>query len=426
MRVSRKDNSPTNITLTVDADAKDLAPIRTHVISHFRRSVRIPGFREGRAPDSMIEQNIPQQQFLDEFMEHALNEIYRRAVAQKKIRPVSAPNVQLKKFVPYTELQFEAETEILGPVKLPNYKIIKLARKKVDITAADVNEIIKNLQTRMAERADVERAAKDGDELIIDFAGTDSEGKKVNGADGQDYPLTLGSKTFIPGFEEELVGVKAGDSKTFEITFPKDYGVAALQSKKITFKVEVKKVQQLKEPKVDDEFATKVGPFKNLAELKADIKKQLRVERQGQADTEYDNELVRKIAAKTEIEVPNTLIEEENRRLEEQEKQNLTYRGQTWQEHLTAEGLTEEEHRQRHYPEAEERVKIGLILSEIAERENLSISPEELEIRLQILKGQYQDPQMQSELDKPENRRDIESRLLTEKTLAKLASYASK
>jgi trigger factor len=383
MRVSRKDNSPTNITLTVDADAKDLAPIRTHVISHFRRSVRIPGFREGRAPDSMIEQNIPQQQFLDEFMEHALNEIYRRAVAQKKIRPVSAPNVQLKKFVPYTELQFEAETEILGPVKLPNYKIIKLARKKVDITAADVNEIIKNLQTRMAERADVERAAKDGDELIIDFAGTDSEGKKVNGADGQDYPLTLGSKTFIPGFEEELVGVKAGDSKTFEITFPKDYGVAALQSKKITFKVEVKKVQQLKEPKVDDEFATKVGPFKNLAELKADIKKQLRVERQGQADTEYDNELVRKIAAKTEIEVPNTLIEEENRRLEEQEKQNLTYRGQTWQEHLTAEGLTEEEHRQRHYPEAEERVKIGLILSEIAERENLSISPEELEIRLQ-------------------------------------------
>jgi len=425
MRVTRKDNSPTNITLTVDADAKDLAPIRAHVISHFRRSVRIPGFRSGRAPDAMIEQNIPQQQFLDEFMEHALNELYRQAVDHEKIRAVSVPDVQLKKFVPYTELQFEAEAEILGLVKLPNYKSIKLARKKVEITAADVNEIIKNLQTRMAERAEVERPAKTGDELIIDFEGTDKDGKKINGADGRDYPLTLGSKTFIPGFEEELAGVKAGASKTFDITFPKDYGASALQSKKVTFKVDVKKVQELKEPKADDSFAAQVGPFKTLAELKADIKKQLQAERQSQADTEYNNELVRKIAAKTQIEVPKTLVEEENQRLEDQEKQNLVYRGQTWQEHLEAEGITEEEHRQRHYPEAEERVKIGLILSEIAEKEGLQVTPEELEIRLQVLKGQYQDPQMQAELDKPENRRDIEARLMTEKTLAKLAAYAA-
>ncbi len=424
MRVTRKDNSPTNIILTVDADAKDLAPIRRHVIGHFRRSVRIPGFRAGRAPDAMVEQQVNQQQFLDEFMEHALNELYRQAVDQEKIRPVSIPNVQLKKFVPYTDLQFEAEAEILGPVKLPNYKAIKLARKKVEITAADINEIIKNLQTRMAERAEVERPAKTGDELVIDFEGTDKNGKKINGADGRDYPLTLGSKTFIPGFEEELAGVKAGASKTFDITFPKDYGVPALQSKKVTFKVDVKKVQELKEPKADDSFTAKVGPFKTLAELKADIKKQLQAERQGQADTEYNNELVRKIAAKTQIEVPKALIEEENQRLEDQEKQNLVYRGQTWQEHLEAEGITEEEHRQRHYPEAEERVKIGLILSEIAENEGLQVTPEELEIRLQVLKGQYQDPQMQGELDKPASRRDIEARLLTEKTLTKLAAYA--
>lgn len=426
MRVTRKDNSPTSITLTVDADAKDLAPIRRHVIGHFRRSVRIPGFREGKAPDAMIEQNIPQQQFLDEFMEHALNDLYRSAVDHEKIRPVSTPNVQMKKFVPYTELQFQADTEILGPVKLPNYKTIKLARKKVEIAAADINEIIKNLQTRMAERTEVERPAKDSDELVIDFEGTDTEGKKVNGADGKDYPITLGSKTFIPGFEEELVGIKSGASKTFDITFPKDYGVAALQNKKVTFKVEVKKVQELKEPKADDDFASKVGPFKTLVELKADIKKQLQVERQGQADTEYNNELVRKIAAKSDVQVPKILVEEENLRLEEQEKQNLVYRGQTWQEHLDSEGITEEEHRARHYPEAEERVRIGLLLSEIAEREDLQVTPEELEIRLQILKGQYQDPQMQGELDKPASRRDIEARMLTEETLAKLASYASK
>jgi trigger factor len=122
--------------------------------------------------------------------------------------------------------------------------------------------------------------------------------------------------------------------------------------------------------------------------------------------------------------VPESLVQEENLRLEDQEKQKLAYRGQTWQEHLDAEGINEAEHRQRHYPEALERVKIGLILSDIADKESLSVTPEELEIRLQILKGQYQDPQMQAELDKPENQRDIQARLLTEKTLAKLISYA--
>jgi FKBP-type peptidyl-prolyl cis-trans isomerase (trigger factor) len=124
--------------------------------------------------------------------------------------------------------------------------------------------------------------------------------------------------------------------------------------------------------------------------------------------------------------VPKGLVEEENLRLEEQEKQNLAYRGQTWQEHLDIEGITEEEHRKRHYLEAEERVKVGLILSEIAEKEGLMVTPEELELRIQLLKGQYQDPQMQAELDKPENQRDIQARLMTEKTLAKLTDYAIK
>jgi trigger factor len=426
MRVSRTDISPTNITLVVEGEAADLEPIHQHVLSHFRRNVKVPGFREGKAPANLIEKHVNQQAFLDEFMEHALNELYRRAVDQEGVRPVHTPNVQLKKFVPYTQLEFEAETEILGPVKLPNYKSMKLQKKKIEISTKDVNDVIKSLQSRMAERSDVKRAAKSGDELIIDFAGSDEGGKLIAGANGKDYPLQLGSKTFIPGFEENLIGAKAGDTKEFEVTFPKDYGVEALQSKKVKFSVDIQKIKELKEPKADDDFAKKAGPFSNLAELKADIKKQLKAERQQQAETEYQNELVRKISDKTQIEVPKSLVEDENLRLEEQEKQNLAYRGQTWQEHLTTEGVTEVEHRQRHYSEALERVKIGLVLSEIAEREGLQVTPEELEIRLQILKGQYQDSQMQAELDKPENQRDIESRLMTEKTLARLTEYASK
>lgn len=426
MRVLRQDNSPTNIVLTVAADAADLTPIKNHVVGHFKHTVKVPGFREGKAPVELVEKHANQQRLLDEFMEHALNELYRRAIDQEQIRPIATPNVQLKKFVPYTDLEFEAETEILGPIKLPNYKLIKIAKKKVDVTAKDVDEVIKSLQARMAERSEVDRAAQAGDELIIDFEGTDKAGKKVPGADGKDYPLLLGSQTFIPGFEDNLIGVKAGEIKNFEVTFPKDYSVVALQNKKVDFKVNIKKVQQLQEPKIDDEFAAKVGPFKTVAELKADIKKQLTEEKSRQADTDHQNELLRKIAEKTQIEVPKSLVEEEIQRLEDQEKQNLTYRGQTWQEHLEAEGISEQEHRERNRPEATERVKIGMILSEIAEQEGLKVTPEELEIRLQLLKGQYQDAQMQAELDKPANRRDIEARLLTEKTLARLTDYASK
>lgn len=425
VQVVRQDNSPTNITLTVTGEAADLEPIRRHVLGHFKHTVKVPGFREGKAPLEMVEKYANQQRVMDEFMEHALNELYRRAIDEEQIRPVSAPQVKLKKFVPYTQLEFEAETEIIGTIKLPDYKKIKLAKPKVEVTVKDVNEVIKSLQSRLAEREAVERAAKEGDELVIDFTGTDSDGKAIQGADGKDYPLILGSKQFIPGFEENLAGVKAGESKKFDVTFPEDYGVTALRGKKVNFKVEVQKVQELKEPKADDDFAKKAGPVKTIAELKTDIKKQLKEERQRQADTEHQNELVRQIAEKTVMEVPKSLVEEEIQRMEEQEKQNLAYQGQTWQEHLSAEGISEEQHRQRQRPDAVERVKTGLILSEIADRESIKVTPEEVEIRRQILKGQYQDPRMQAELDKPENLRDIEARLLTEKTLAKLTDYAN-
>ncbi|MBX4201276.1 trigger factor [Candidatus Saccharibacteria bacterium] len=425
MRVTREDISPTKIVIKVSADATDLEPIHQHVLRHFK-NVKVPGFRAGKAPGQLVEKNISQQALLDEFMEHALNELYRRAIDQEQVRPISTPDVQLKKFVPYNQMEFEAETEILGQVKLPNYKAIKVANKSPEVTAKEVDDVVKSLQIRLAERKEVDRPAKNGDELMIDFTGFDKAGKPVDGAAGKDYPLVLGSKNFIPGFEEELVDVSASQGKEFEITFPKDYGAEPLRNKKVDFKVNVKSVSELAEPKADDEMAKKAGPFTTLKELKTDIKKQLMVEKLNQSRIDQQNELMRKIAAKTEIEIPESLVQEENVRLEEQEKQNLSYRGQTWQEHLNAEGINEDEHRERHYPEALERVKIGLILSEISNKEGITITPEELQIRLQILKGQYQDPQMQAELDKQENQRDIEARLMTEKTLDKLISYAIK
>lgn len=426
MQITRTNKGPTDIHLKITASEEELASIKRHVMGHFAREVKIPGFRTGKAPQYVIEKNIDQQALHNEFLEHAFNELYRRAVDQEKIRPIGQPKVELKKFVPFSQLEFDIETEALGPIKLADYKNIKLPKPKVEVAAKDINEVIKSLQERAAERREVKRAAKTGDELIIDFAGKDAVSQPVNGADGKDYPLVLGSKAFIPGFEDHVIGVKPGETKEFTVTFPKDYGVAALQSKKVTFTATVKKVSELAKPKLDDAFAAKAGPFKTLAELKADVKKQLAVERQQQADRQFEEQLIQTISAQSQLDVPKSLIDLHVLRAEEEEKRNLTYRGQTWQEHLKEENITEEQHRERERPNIEQRVKAGLVLNEISQLEKIEVTPEELEIRLQILKGQYQDPQMQGELDKPENRDEIAGRIATEKTFVKLVAYASK
>lgn len=426
MQVRRVDNSATNVTLTITAGAADLEPVRRHVLGHFARNAKIPGFRQGKAPIDLVEKHVDQKLLLDEFMEHALNDLYGLALKEHKLRPVAQPQVQLKKFVPFTALDFEAKIDVIGEVKPVDYTKLKLTKRPVKIGAKDVAESLSQLRQRLAERIESKVAAKDGDEVVIDFSAKDQKGQPVAGAEGKDYPLVLGSDTFIPGFETHLVGLKSGEAEEFTLPFPKDYAIAALQSQRVTFKVKVKKVNGLKEPKLDDIFAAKVGPFKSLSELKTDIKKQLTLERQSQADRDFENQLIQTISEKSKVEIPPKLIDDQVERLEEEEKRNLVYRGQTWPEHLKAEGVTEEEHRRRQRPDAEARVKAGLVLSEIADREKIDVQPEELEIRIQMLKGQYQDPAMQAELDKPENRQDIAARLMTEKTIAKMVEYATK
>jgi trigger factor len=427
MQVRSERIDQTNIKLTVTAGQAELDTVRQHVLKELAANAKVPGFRPGKAPLNLIEKQLDQTLLQSEFLEHAVNDLYVEAAKQEKLRPIAEPKVTINKFVPYGTLEFGVEVEVVGDIKLADYKAVKLAPKTTEVAAKDVNEVIANLRQRAAVKTGVARAAKTGDEMIIDFQGYDAKTKaSIEGSDGKDFPLILGSSSFIPGFEEELAGLKAGDEKTFNLTFPADYGVKNLQKRRVTFEVKVSKVQELAEPKLDDAFAAGVGPFKTVAELKADIKKQLVAERQRDARNAYDDELLTRITEKSTVTIPPVLVDDEIDRMEEEEKRNLVYRGQTWQDHLDAEGLTAEAHREQKRQAAEQRIKAGLVLGEIAERESIRVTPEELEIRIQLLKGQYTDPAMQAELDKPENRRDVSSRLMTEKTLDRLRSYAQK
>ncbi len=426
MQVKKEQLESTKARLTVVAAPAELDTIKQHVLAQLSANVKVSGFRPGKAPSHLLEKQLDPTQLQSEFLDHAINDLYAQAAQQVKFRAVAPPQIALTKFVPFSTLEFTAEAETVGDIQLPDYKKIKLAPQPVAVTAKDVDEVIGNLRQRAAAKKPVERAAKNGDEVTIDFKGTGAKTKEpVAGADGKDYPLLLGSGNFIPGFEDQLVGLKAGATKTFPLTFPKDYAAKELQGRKVNFEVTIQNVQELQEPKLDDKFAASVGPFKTLTELKADIKKQLGAEKQQQAQRAFDNELLEKIATQTTVAIPPSLIDEEIGRIEEDEKRDVVYRGQTWQEHLDAEGVTAEQHRERQRPAAELRVKVGLILGEVAEAEQISVTPEELEIRLMLLKNQYTDAAMQAELDKPEARRDINSRLLTEKTLDALRRYAT-
>lgn len=426
MQVKRDNPSETKAKLQITADQEELDLIKQAVLAKLGQNVKVQGFRPGKAPLNLIERQLDQRVFQSEFLEQAVNMLYVEAVQQERLRVVSDPSITVSKFVPFSTLEIEAEVEIIGDIKLPDYKTLKIARPDVKVVAKDVDEVIENLRTQAAEREEVKRACAAGDQVVIDFAGVDAKTKEpINGADSKAYPLLLGSNTFIPGFEENVLGMKAGEEKVFTLTFPKDYGVAALQNKKVEFTVTVTSVQKLTLPKVDDAFAASVGPFKSATELKADIKKQLEAERSQQAERDYENTVLQTIAEKTEVTIPEPLIESEIDRLEEEERRNLVYRGQTWQEHLKQEGITEEAHRERSREGATLRVKAGLVLTELSEREKITVTPEELEVRLQLLKGQYTDPNMQAELNKPEGRREILNRMVTEKTLDKLKTLVS-
>jgi trigger factor len=427
MQTTKKQIDDTTVELTASAEQELLDNVKQQVLKKLGAQVRLPGFRLGKAPASMVEKNVDQARLQNDFLEQAVQQLYLAAIDKENVRPVTQPEVSVSKFVPFTTLEISAKIETVGEVKLADYKKIKKAKPAVKVTEKDIDGVVESLRQRVADKKAVNRTAKSGDEVTIDFSGTDAKtGQPISGADAKGYPLLLGSNSFIPGFEDDIIGMKPGEDKTFDITFPKDYGVKALQGKKVSFAVHLITVQEVTLPKADDDFATKAGPFSSLKELRGDIKGQLKSERQQEADSQYQNELLEDVAKKSSVAIPASLVDEEIQRMEQQDRQNATYRGQTWPEYLEAQELSEDTYKEAQRPAAELRVKAGLVLAEIADKEQINITDEEVDRQINLLKGRYQqDPKMQAELAKPENRRDIASRLLSEKTIGKLEEYAA-
>lgn len=426
MHTTRKDISGTKIELVITVDAEELASVKQATLQKMKSQVKAPGFRAGKAPLSVIEKQVDPSQLQGDVLQEAVNKHYQAVIEKDNIKVLSNPEVEITKFVPFTQLEFKAKVDVMPKVKLGDYKKIKKTVSKVAVTDKEIKEVIDNLLQKSSKKQAVDRKAKNGDEVLIDFEGKDEKGELVAGASGKDYPLVLGSNSFIPGFEEGLIGLKKGDKKNVKLTFPKEYHAKQLAGTKITFSVDVKEVNEVVLPEPDDKFAVSLGPFETLVDLKKDIKTQLTEQKLSEEQNKVKDSIVEELVKKSSFEMPEVLITDQIAMLEHDFNQNLTYRGITLPEYLKQEGFkdADEWKAKELKPQAERRVSVGIILAEVADKEGLKVDEQEVAARISQYKTQYSS--QAAEFDNPEMQREVVSRLLTEKTVDRLFELSTK
>lgn len=428
MKTSIKYESDTKVKLTIALDVDELTAAEKVATSKLARDVKAPGFRKGKAPIAVATKSIDPGKLQDETVNNALSKAVAEAFISNDIQALDRPEVAVTKFVPGEMLEFTAEAEILPKVKLGNYKKLKLKSEKITVSEEEINEIIDRMRSGFADKKEVKRAAVDGDEVIIDFIGK-KDGVAFDGGTGNDFPLKIGSKQFIPGFEEGIIGHKAKETFDLDLKFPEDYGSKDLKGANVVFTTTIKSVNEIALPKVDDKLAAKAGPFKTVAELKDDIKRELTSQKERETGEKQKDDIVQQLVAVSDVPVPEILVSDQTKSIEQDFVNNLMYQGATLEQYLenkkfeSKEKWLETEVREV----AIKRVKAGLVLAELSKAESIKATDKEIKEHIDMYKQKFsKDPESLKRFEQPEVLRDIENRLLTEKTVERLVELNKK
>ncbi|MDR0591472.1 MAG: trigger factor [Candidatus Nomurabacteria bacterium] len=421
MKTSVKKLTDTKVELTVKVDKKALDDAKLVALRRIASDLKVPGFRKGKVPVDVAKKHADPNLVAEQTANMAVNKAAAEAFMSENIRPISQPQIELVKYVPEQELEFKATADIFPEVKLGDYKKLKAKREKVTVADAKVDDVLKNIQNSFAEVSVVKRAAKLGDEVQIDFTGK-KDGVEFDGGKAKDHKLELGSNSFIPGFEDAIVGHEAGDKFDIPLTFPKDYHNKELAGAKVVFEVLLKQVNARTVPDIDDKLAAKCGPFKTLEALKSDVKNNLTVQKENQAVDKLKDDLVSELVKTSKVPVPEVLVEDQAKQIRFDMEQNLAYRGMKLDDYLAQTGKTEEEWLKTDVQQAaEQRVKAGLVLAELSKELKIDVTDSEIDERLEQFKQQYQkDEKVLAQLGTEQTRIDIRNSLLTDKTVTKL------
>jgi trigger factor len=426
MKTKLKNISDVKVELTISLGAEELKAAEQVAITKLAKEVKIEGFRKGKAPLEMVASQVDPNLLNQETLENALSKSVAEAFLKEKVQAINRPEVDVKKFIPGTELEFTATTEIMPKVELGDYKKLGVKKEAVKVSKKEVKETIDRILKNFAEKKKVEREAKNGDEVIIDFLGK-KDGVAFDGGKAEKFPLELGSKSFIPGFEEGLIGKKAGDELSLDLEFPKDYHAKDLAGAKVVFEVKIHEVRENVEPEINEEFLSKLGDFKTKEEFEKQIEEDLKTQKQAEADEKFKDKLVKKLAEVSKVPVPEILLEDQKRSIEMDMQQNLMYSGLSLEDYLERMGKTREEWLEKDVKEAAEmRVKSGLALAELSKVEKVKSDTKELDARITQLKEQYgNSKEVKKQLSSDDVRRNLANQILTEKTIDLLVEFNS-
>ena len=372
--VEKKENNQVALSIVVAADVFEAACEKA-----YRKNVRninIQGFRQGKAPRKIIEKLYGPEIFYDDAMNECIPDAYEAAVAEAGLKVVSQPSIT-EVDVKDGEFLFTAVVFVKPEVSVKDYKGVEAEKEEVAVSAEDVEAELARMQTRNARQVSVEREAKKGDVVNLDFEGF-VDGVAFEGGKGEKFDLELGSGMFIPGFEEQLEGKNVGDECDVNVTFPEEYNEKSLAGKPAVFKCKINEIKENQKPELDDEFAKDVSEFDTIAELKADIEKKMVESKQSSADTAFQERVMDKVIENMEAEIPDAMVETQLDRVAEDFSYRLAMQGMEFESYLKMTGMTMEQFRSVFAPQALRQVKIRLALEKIAELEGMDITEEDL------------------------------------------------
>ena len=407
------------VALTIETSAEEFEAAVNKAYLKMRGKINVPGFRVGKAPRKIIEKMYGAEVFYEEAVNIILPDAYEAAVKEQELEVVGYPQVELESCTK-DGVVFKCTVAVYPEVKLGQYKGLEAPKAEVKVVAADVNARLKEMADRNSRLVSVERAVKKGDTADIDFEGFDN-GVAFDGGKGETFDLEIGSGSFVPGFEDQLIGMKAGEEKDIDITFPENY-TPELAGKPVVFHVKVNEVKEKQVPAIDDEFAKDVSEFDTLKDLKADIKKKLTAERTESAQRAFEDVLMAKVAEGIEADIPEEMVELQAERMMEQFKQQLASQGIPFDQYLKMTNTAEADFRKQAQGPAADQVKMDLAVEAIIKAEGLEASDEDVESEMKSVAEKYgMDLDAVKKYLRPE---DVKEQVIREKVVKLVADSA--
>lgn len=376
--------------LTIEVSAEELEKAIEAAYHKNKGQISVPGFRKGKVPRQMIEKMYGKEVFYEDAANALIPTAYEKAVEECEEEIVSQPNIDVVTLEAGKPFVFTAEVALKPEVKLGKYKGVTIAKAETSVTDEEVDaEIAKELENSARTISVEDRAVKDADMTVIDFEGF-VDGIAFEGGKGENYPLTIGSGSFIPGFEEQLIGAEIGKETEVSVTFPAEYHADDLAGKAAIFKVTVKEIKEKELPVLDDEFAAEVSEFDTLKEYQADVKKKLEEKKAADAKNIKEDQVIEKIMEEATMDIPEAMIKTQQRQLADDFAQRIQMQGLNIEQYFQFTGLTAETFMEQLKPQAEKRIKSRLVLEAVVEAENIQVTEEDFEKEYVKIAEMYQ------------------------------------